>query len=360
MSSAGWRLSSRLVLLGVLTTGLPLANGPPPVGATEAPAPSGSDSLTEERVAFFIAMLKRRALQALEAHQAPPPAVLSSSAAIAQGYESNVNLDGSKRGDFFTQETLGMALNPALTSWLKGELAYDLLHTHYAELRDANLWMNTLSGTAQLSPHQRVRVDLGYEFSLVNFPFDTSNSFADQRTGVSLWLAHLHWLTHKVGWTYQRRLYDTRKARDGSGADLLGADREDQRHVVGYELRMKFPKTSARFGGELYRNFSNDLFEDFYDWEDYQVRGVLSRVLRPAWIGLLVSSYERRNYQQRGVPVINVAERDDLFTLAASLIHLLTEDAQLTYSLSWRYQDSNDPRLDFLDWTNQVQLSLNF
>ena len=87
---------------------------------------------------------------------------------------------------------------------------------------------------------------------------------------------------------------------------------------------------------------------------------VVSRVLTPSWLGLMVGSYERRNYETRQVPAINVAERDTLLTWAGSLIYQLNDHAQLTYGLTYRYQDSNDPRLDFIDWINRFQLSLEF
>ena len=150
------------------------------------------------------------------------------------------------------------------------------------------------------------------------------------------------------------------KARNPSGVSLPGLDREDQRHTISHELQFRFPKTSIRVSGQFYRNFSNDLRRDFYDWEDYKIRGVLTRVLSEKWVGLVITSYERRNYQKRRVPRINVAERDNLSTLGTSLIYAAGHDVDVTYSLTYRHQDSNDPRLDFHDWINQVTLGVSF
>jgi hypothetical protein len=88
-------------------------------------------------VELFLALLKRRAQQALEAHRVPPPPILTASTDLSQGYESNVLLDGDKRGDFFTQETVSVTLRPRIRPWVSGELAYNLLNTHYTDLRDA-------------------------------------------------------------------------------------------------------------------------------------------------------------------------------------------------------------------------------
>ena len=359
MSSVGSRIASPLGLGGVSAL-LLVISAPASAWAAQEARPRTPGLVSEERVELFLALLKRRAQQALEAHRAPPPSLLSASAEISQGYESNVLLDGEKRGDFFTQETAAVILRPRVTSWVGGELAYNLLNTHYADLRDANLFMNTVTATLRFQPHRRLRCDVGYEFSNVEFPFDTGSTFVDHRTSASAAFSLTRWLTHKATWTYQARNYDSRLARDGAGNDRPNDERHDERHIVSQELTLRLPKTSVKLGGEFYRNFSNDLAQDFYDWEDYQLQGLASRVLHPRWIGLVVGTYERRNYQRRSVPAINVAERDDLYTAAGSLIFLINEHAELTYSLTYRYQDSNDPRLDFLDWVNQVRFGLEF
>ena len=131
----------------------------------------------QEQAELFVALLRRRAQQILEARRPPPPPLVSFSSGIAQGYESNVNLDGEREGDFFTQETFGVVLRPRVTSWLRGEFTYDLFNAHYTELRDANLWTNTFEGTIQIQPHDRVRVDVGYAYRIVDFPFNTSSSY---------------------------------------------------------------------------------------------------------------------------------------------------------------------------------------
>ena len=370
MSSFGCRPSSPGRLIGILAAAALLCD---PLGrACAAPvepaeravadqaAERAAERTQDERVELFLALLKRRARQILEARRPPPRPLVSVSSGISGGYESNVNLDGTRQGDFFTQETLGVVVRPRITPWLRGEFTYDLFNTHYAELRDANLWSNTLEGTIQIQPHDRVRVDLGYEYSIVNFPFNTASSYFNKRTTVTVSLAQTEWLTHRTKWAYQLRDYDTRKARNPSGVGILGVDREDQRHLISHELRLRFRKTFARIGGTFYRNFSNELFQNFYDWDDYRIRGVVSRIFTPEWIGVWISSWERRNYQARNVPAIAVAERDDLYTLAGLLLYEVGPGTQLTYALTYRYQDSNDPRLDFTDWINRFGVTVRF
>lgn len=359
MSSVG-SLATNPLGLGGLAAILLLTSAPPSARAAQETTPRTPGLVSEERVELFLALLKRRAQQALEAHRAPPPPLMSASTDLSQGYESNVLLDGDKRGDSFTQETASVSLRPRVKPWVSGELAYNLLNTHYTDLRDANLFMNTITTALLLQPHRRVRCEVGYEFSNVEFPFDTSNTFLDHRTSASTAFTLTRWLTHKWTWTYQVRNYDSRLARDGAGNDRPNDERQDERHILSQELALRVPKTSVKLGGQFYRNFSNDLSQDFYDWEDYQLQGVVSRVFNPQWIGLVVGTYERRNYQRRSVPAINMAERDTLYTVAGSVIFFMNEHAQVTYSLTYRYQDSNDPRLDFLDWINQVRFGLEF
>lgn len=328
-----------------------------PLALAETPAAADQKA---ERAELFIGLLKRRAQRILEARRAPPPPPLSVSAGIAEGYESNVNLDGTRQGDLLTEESAAAAAGRALTTWLKGEVRWDLVHTHYQELTDSNLWMNTFGAVAQLQPIRAVRMDLKYEYGILNFPRDADSSFADHRVKAALLVAQTAWLTHKIHWTYQAREYDTRKARDGGGTSIVGANRQDDRHTAGYELQVRFPKTVVRVGAEAYRNFSNEQFQDFYDWDDVKARVALTRILAPDWVATLMASHESRHYHRRSVPAIAVAEQDALITVAGTLNYQLTAHTSATASVTYRHQDSNDPRLDFTDWLTQVGMTLSF
>jgi len=77
-------------------------------------------------------------------------------------------------------------------------------------------------------------------------------------------------------------------------------------------------------------------------------------------LGTRIASHEHRNYHRRNVPAINRAERDSLITVAGSLIYQLNPHVALSSSLTYRYQDSNDPRLDFTDWISQVGVTVGF
>jgi hypothetical protein len=351
----------RSAAAAVAAAGLWLSLLPSPVAADEPPRQPRN--VSQERVDLFLAMLKRRAMQALEAHRAPPPEPwMTYGVDVVQGYESNVLLDGNKKGDHFTQEGLTVAVNPKLRQlppWLAGEFTYELVNTHYTEIRDANLFMNTLGAALRVQPTPQVRGEAWYEFGDVDFPLDTSNSFADHRMGTRVRVAPWMGLTTTTGWAYLRRRYDTRKTRNGLGDDLEGV-REDRRHALTQDVAYRWPGTSAKLALQVYRNASNDAFQDFYDWDDAQVQGVMTRLLHPRWIVVGVAGLERRNYRARSVPDLNVAERDTLSTLTASVIRLIGEHGQLAYSVTFRHQDSNDPRLDFHDWVNQVRFSANF
>lgn len=323
-------------------------------------AVAGEPAVSEERAELFIALLRRRAQRILEQYRAPPPPLWSGSAGVSEGYESNVALDGERRGDTFTEESFSLVLRPQFRPWLRGELAHSLLNSHFPELTDSDLFTNTSSAVLQIQPNRLLRLDLGGEYGLFNFPRDSDSSFADQRVKAQATVAQTSWLSHKGGWIFQLREYDTRNARDSSGADVAGLAREDRRHTGFYELQFRFTRWLARLGAEFYRNFSNEQSQEFYDWEDIRVRGSLTWIFNPRWLGVLSAMHERKNYQSRSVPAIAVAQRDNLLTLAGSLIVQLNPKVSLSFSLTYRYQDSNDPRLDFTDWVSQMGVTVSF
>ncbi|MBI3312482.1 MAG: hypothetical protein HYZ88_03040 [Candidatus Omnitrophica bacterium] len=344
-----------LLLLGFLTAAAAVL----PAAAQEDHA-QGRETEMEERARLFVALLKRRAERILESRRAPPLPVVSGYSGVSCGSETNVNLDGSRKGDLFLEQSAGVTFRPLRKGWINGELAYDFLGTEFAEFTDSNLWSHTFSGLFKIQPIRQWQVDLGADTAVLNFPLDTDNSFFDTRFKVFGSFAQWSWLTHRAGWTFQQREYDTRRARDADQVKLAGLSREDKRHTASYELRMRFQRCFARVGAEFYRNFSNDQFQEFYDWEDLRAKGLLTWIFNPRWTGTFTLSHERKNYQSRSVPAIVVAQRDNLVTAAASLVYEVRENVSATYSLTYRHQDSNDPRLDFTDWIHQLGLTVNF
>lgn len=322
--------------------------------------PPSKEEQGVNRGELFVALLRRRAERIVESRRAPPPPPWSSYGGISSGTESNVNLDGSRKGDSFFEQSAGILFQPTITRWLSAQLAYDFLGTEFRHFTDSNLWSHAFKALLQVQPHRAVQLETGYEFGLLVFPWDEDSGFFDHRIRAHLSYAQRPWLTHRVGWTYQTREYETRRARDGDQVKLNGMVREDQRHTASYEMRFRWPKTFARLGVEWYQNFSNDHFQDYYDWADVRVRGLLTRPLTPRWMATLSVSQERKNYQARSIPAINVAERDDLFTAAGSLMFQFNPYTVMTTSTTYRHQDSNDPRLDFTDWIHQLGVTISF
>lgn len=364
MSSSGSSRRLAAVALAAAGTlalsGLPTrARAQPPAGSQE-PADVSRESEMAERAELFVALLKRRAQRILDARRPPPPPFLELFAGGTGGHESNVNLDGSRKGDYFTEESFSVVLHPQVNRWLSGELSWDQSHTWFTEFTDSNLHSNTLTAVAQMKPHRRLQVEAGTEYGVLHFPRDEDSTFTDRRVLANVVVAHLPWLSHKVGWIFQDREYDTRLARDPDLNRLAGLVREDRRHTGVYEIRLRFPKSFARLGVEYYENLSNDHYQDFYDYSDVRLRALFVRIFSPQWIGTLSASHERKNYHERSVPVIAVAERDNLLTVAASLIYQINAHWKVTGSLTYRHQDSNDPRLDFSDWIRQVGVSVSF
>ncbi|MBI4355260.1 MAG: DUF560 domain-containing protein [Candidatus Omnitrophica bacterium] len=309
---------------------------------------SGELPTTEQ----LLTVLKQRAETAIKARRAQAPRLITANTSLAYGFDNNVNLDSSRKGDGYLEEAAGLAIRPHLTPWLGLEGSYQIRNTHYTQFTDNNTWSNTLGALARWTPHPHVSLEAGYEYEIFNYPFDTSNSFFDHR--VTLRLRHIlnHVFFHEASWGYLLRNYDTRKASDPSGTETPSV-REDQRQTVGYELGAILGETVVRLKQEWYENLSNEGLEDFYDWQDYRVRLSASRQWWQKLLTTASAAYERRNYARRSVPTKNVAEKDDLATLSVSLFYAVANHWDVGYTWLWREQVSNDPRLDFADTIHQ-------
>jgi len=340
------------LVLGLAVT--PAAAAPTPKVQSTEPS-TGTERLpthglpTKEQL---LAVLQQRAEDAIEARKAQAPKPFEITTSLVHGYENNVNLDATRTGDHYIEESAGFFLRPQVRPWLSLEGSYQARNTHFTEFRDSNTWSNTLGTLVRWTPHTTLSLDAGYEYEIFNYPFDTSNSFTDHRLTTTLRHILSPLVFHEASWSVLLRSYDTRKALDPSAVETPNV-REDQRHTVAYDLGLLLGETVVRLRQEFFENLSNEGFEDFYDWQDYRARLTASRAFFERWLATGSVSFERRNYADRTVPNEEIAEKDDLTTLSCSLIYELSKDWSVAYTWLWREQHSNDRRLDFNDTINQ-------
>jgi len=163
---------------------------------------------------------------------------------------------------------------------------------------------------------------------------------------------------HFVGWTYLNKQYKDKLKRDGAGTRIPTKYRHDQRHTGLYEIGGKVGETtSIRLRQECYFNDSNDVFQDFYDAQDYKVRINGNHDWTPHWSSSGAFTYELKRYEARIVSQTNAAQRDNAKTYEIGLTYRFTPQVDLTYSWKYKRNTSNDDAQAYGDLTNSLALT---
>ena len=309
--------------------------------------------------AAVLETLKKRAQRAIVKRRARRW-MLATNTTLAVGIETNPNYDASRKGDAFFEEDTDLLFRWRWFNGLTQDVGHRLTNANYTELRDNNYMDNTLYTSWRYAPVRWLRITSGYEFNNLNYYENPLSSLYGHRVYVQVRHTLPKYLYYQAGWSWFYRGYSERMARDGDGNDT-DKSRHDVRHTMHVELGSVIKGTYLSVRQEGAWHYSNDAYQDYYNYQSYRVRGTLARDFWTKWRGSGTFSFERKNYTDRLVSSDAVeAEYDNSFTYAASVTYNLSRDVSLQYSYTRRKQDSNAPLYEYTNTTNQFSLNASF
>lgn len=280
------------------------------------------------------------------------------SATAEAGHESNVRLDSTRKSDGFSGEGLSAQFRPSpggTIDWFHG---YTISNRNYFDYTDANY----AHQAARTGPDWRFGPDTvletRYRFAYLLFPNDGDLDYFDHGAEISLKKSCGADLRLRGGFDYVFRAYDSGKTRLASKVLSASTEREDNRYSFFTAAAFRL---TPQFGSHIayaYRlNESNNLFQDYYDYDEHAVRVFTVWRPRPGWSAGASFGYEYRDYNHR--TLLNdpqTVQRDIFYAAGASLKFLLTPDLALLYRISWWERDSNEPDHEYRDCANSAAL----
>ena len=322
--------------------------------AAAAPAPS------DVTPAAILETLKKRAGTAIARRRARRLS-LTTTTTLSTTIETNPTLDSSHKGDLSFEEDGDIGIRWRWFSRLNQDAGYRITNVNYVELRDNNYVDHTPYSTLRLTPFKWLRLTSGYEFDGLSY-YENRGSSSDGHRVYAQARHLLPWwgLYQQFGWNHTYRRYSVKHARDGGGNDTDDA-RHDTKHALHYEIGVRVWKTLVSVRQEGAENYSNDAFQDYYNYQSYKVRSTVAREFWKKWQGTGTFSFERKNYAQRQVSsAAAIAESDNTFSYGLGLTYDLSPNVSLTYNYSRKKLDSNTPSSEYTDTTNQFGLSASF
>lgn len=277
------------------------------------------------------------------------------------GFESNPLNDAEEKSDFFVEEEFTANWLPTFNEWLGADLGYRLTNQGYAEQTDLSTFDNDASFSLKYTPFESGEIILqpGGEYEWLNYPLDESATYEDTKG----FLKFKHYIganwNYGGKYEYSYKVYHTKLARDEAKNSLSEIERMDYRNTVELYATKYISKYSVRLKGKAYKNNSNDLYQNFYDYYSYRGYVTLSGSFMKDKLYLTFTpDFERKNYLDRAAE--DGARADKVLQYKFDAYYTLNKNLELSYNFTNKNSVSNDPSGEFLNITNSLGMTCRF
>jgi len=290
--------------------------------------------------------------------------IFEGNASIHHGYDNNINADDASEGGLFIRNYASLSWLPSFSEFLKAELGTWYLADNYTDDQDVTfrIWAGQTNLKWFPRGNDSLEIMPAFEFSDTYYP--NSSGLSTKENKLSLDIVHQFWddwsqnLSYEELWTENN---NNRPARNSTGASRTGSPLERHKRTVKYELDFPLPlEFNFNLNQRMSFQTSNDNFLDFYDYESYRILGGIGRSLTNRLYTKISYAYETKNYKDRTVSDIQVAQEDSTYTKKLSLFYFLKDGLLLNYTLTLTKENSNNPLFDYESMTHLVGAHFSF
>jgi len=283
---------------------------------------------------------------------------------IHYGYDNNVNADVSFEGGLFVRNYMALNWLPSLNKFIAGNVGIWYLRDNYVDDQDVTFQMSAGNASFQWNPfgNNTLEIKPGYEWIDTHYP--NNESLATKENKLFLNTKYTFWNNWYQELNYEnlRTHYNNnRLARDGNGDNLIDSHLRKRRHSI--EHILKFPffyNSSFKLKQNGQKQTSNDAFTDFYDYYSYKVTTEIGKSLTDKIYGKASLSYEQKDYSQRTVSDIEVAQEDKTYQQKMTLFYFLNNDWLMNYTWTRTKVDSNSSIYDYEKMTHLIGAYYSF
>ncbi len=274
------------------------------------------------------------------------PSKIYSTAGVFFGYDSNVNLSSTRKGDLFEEFLFSLSFSKPLPRNWGFYFDYDLDVLNYNQYTENSNILNHLRFTLykRFFPF---KVGAGYNLHIFNYPHNRHEDFIFHRGFVYLALLSRN-IYQRLEFQAGIKDYTDEKALGDTITTFQDKERLDRRTSIEYLLKARLsPKLILRLGLRFSKNNSNCRYVDFYDYHAW--RHLLGLDWRAQRNLVLFSSiiHIKKDYNSRTVTLRPYTQKDNLYAGNVGLRYRL--NAKNTFSLYYTYREnsSNDPLQEY-------------
>ena len=317
----------------------------------------------DETVEGVLKLLKERAEAKIKEKRRQQLLKTRISASGYAGLESNPLNDENEKTDVFIEEDFAFNWLPTFNKDFSADIGYRLANQTYMEQTDLSTFDHVWNAILKYYPFDShlLMLQPGIEYDWLTYPLDETATYEDIRTFTKF--------KHYVGkeWHYggkyehSSKVYSDKLARDINKVDILGEARSDERNTVElYLQRYLGKKYSAKLRGKVYRNNSNDKYQEYYDYDGYRGYFTLagSFLKDDKLYVTFTPDFEKKSYHHRVAD--NTAREDRVTQYKVDMYYTFTKNWELSYLLTRKFSSSNASGGEFDNMTNQVWFTYNF
>jgi hypothetical protein len=265
----------------------------------------------------------------------------------SEGYDNNVYLNSSRKGDIFDQVMADAVFRYRLNDRLNIKARYDLTSLTYHRFTDVNMFDNQVSASLEYYPQNRLKFEAGYIVDFVDYLKGSGSDFIMDGP-----FAGLRYYIDKrsyIGGIYQYNTYDyrSRKTRDISN-QVAGITREDKRNTVIAEFATYMGELFVKVKNTYFWNDSNDQYLDFYDYNSQRIGLYTAYPVTEKLALLLSGGYQRKDFKSR-TTIKDPAkkEHDNIMMLGGGVCYKILPACSISINYSYRQNYSNDPMQEY-------------
>jgi hypothetical protein len=263
---------------------------------------------------------------------------------VTQGYDTNVNLDTTKKGDSYTQEDLDTHFRYPLIDFTDTTFGFNITNINYYKITDPSILNAVADAAVEQKLFEIFTLKLGYEFETMWYPHDEDGTYLGNAIVIDLKHDIIpKKLYHRGRYKLLFKNFTDRKARLGNG-NKGSPLRHDLRNIFEYEVGMYLTKmTKLKVLNQYYINDSNDQYYDYYDYNSDKVGASLTQLVTKKLYGIAGFWAQFRRYEGRTVTDKDKRQRDTLYIFSGSILYDFTKNTSLFANYSHRENHTNEP-----------------
>lgn len=310
----------------------------------------------------IVEKLKERALLKVKEKRRQLLLKTKMSASVLYGFESNVSQDSSTKGDYYVEEDFSIYWQPTFNRYFGLDTGFWLVNQSYSEQTDSSSMNSALNFTINFTPFEsgKVKLSPGIEYEWLWYPVASESSYDN----LKYFLKFKHYIGKK--WNYgggfesAEKTYDVKKARNPQKFDSPAIVREDIRHTADLYVTRYFGKFTLKIKYKTYINFSNDQYQEYYDYNSWKPSITISRTFLKddKLYASFTPSFEHKNYHHR--IAVATARYDSVWTYKTSINYTLTKLLTLTFSNTYKKVDTNYTAGRYKNITNVIGVTADF